>query len=43
MDGYEKKKYKPVVKKPQVEPMNPVPGPKMYTIVYQDLDFVPEK
>jgi hypothetical protein len=41
MDGYEKKKYKPIIKKPMViQGMNL--GPTT-TILYQETDFLPEK
>jgi hypothetical protein len=42
MDGYEKKKYKPIIKKPTaIQGMNL--GPTTSTILYQETDFLPEK
>jgi hypothetical protein len=38
MEGYEKKKYKPIIKKPTV-----IQGMNLSTILYQETDFVPEK
>lgn len=46
MEPYTKKRYKPFIKREKdPEPMNSQssPGVKTYTLVYQELDFAPEK